>query len=62
VVADTGAGFDVDAVPPDRLGVRISIRERVDAVGGATEIRSVPGAGTTIVMTWPAPDDGVAPA
>jgi signal transduction histidine kinase len=62
VVADTGAGFDVDAVPPDRLGVRISIRERVDAVGGATEIRSVPGAGTTIVMTWPAPDDGEAPA
>ncbi|MCS5716650.1 hypothetical protein N1027_00695 [Herbiconiux sp. CPCC 205763] len=60
VVADTGAGFDVDAVPPDRLGVRISIRERVDAVGGATEIRSLPGAGTTIVITWPAPNDGEA--
>jgi signal transduction histidine kinase len=56
VVADAGAGFDVDAVPPDRLGVRISIRERVDAVGGSTEIRSAPGAGTTIVIAWPASD------
>ncbi|WP_382307530.1 ATP-binding protein [Herbiconiux sp. UC225_62] len=55
VVADTGTGFDVDAVPPDRLGVRISIRERVDAVGGTTDIRSIPGAGTTIAITWPAP-------
>ncbi|SDZ40891.1 sensor histidine kinase [Herbiconiux ginsengi] len=58
VVADTGAGFDVDAVPPDRLGVRISIRERVDAVGGAADIRSVVGAGTSIVISWPAAHQG----
>ncbi|MCS5734854.1 sensor histidine kinase [Herbiconiux daphne] len=54
VVADTGAGFDVDGVPADRLGVRISIRERVASVGGEADLRSVPGSGTSVVLSWPA--------
>ncbi|WP_066041668.1 sensor histidine kinase [Herbiconiux solani] len=57
VIADTGAGFDVDAVPADRLGLRISIRERLSAVGGAAHVRSAPGAGTSVILEWP--DEGV---
>jgi signal transduction histidine kinase len=53
VVADTGAGFAVDDVPADRLGVRISIRERVASVGGEAVVRSVVGAGTSVIITWP---------
>ncbi|WP_440708481.1 sensor histidine kinase [Herbiconiux sp. YIM B11900] len=56
VVADDGAGFDPAAVPADRLGLRISIRERVDSVGGIAEIRSAPGAGTSVVLEWPGGD------
>ncbi|MBF4613832.1 sensor histidine kinase [Curtobacterium sp. VKM Ac-1376] len=54
-VGDDGAGFDVRTIPPERLGVRRSIIERMSAVGGAAEIRTAPGAGTTIALTWPAP-------
>jgi signal transduction histidine kinase len=53
VVADSGRGFDVDSVPGDRLGLRISIRERMLAVGGRAEVRSVVGGGTSVVISWP---------
>ncbi|TAJ50110.1 MAG: hypothetical protein EPO52_00655 [Herbiconiux sp.] len=52
VIADSGAGFAVDDVPADRLGLRISIRERVDSVGGVAEITSEPGHGTSVVIEW----------
>jgi signal transduction histidine kinase len=54
VIADTGIGFDLGSVPADRLGLRISIRERVDAVGGVAAIHSAPGAGTTVEVSWDA--------
>ncbi|MCX7520988.1 ATP-binding protein [Microbacterium sp. STN6] len=53
-VTDDGAGFDPDAVPTERLGLRVSIGERVVNVGGAVEVRSHPGDGASIVLTWPA--------
>ncbi|QJU54460.1 ATP-binding protein [Herbiconiux sp. KACC 21604] len=62
VVADTGAGFDPAAVPADRLGVRISIRERVGSVGGSAEVRSAPGEGTSVVIDWPAEPHGTTPS
>jgi signal transduction histidine kinase/phage shock protein PspC (stress-responsive transcriptional regulator) len=49
-VRDRGRGFDVDAVAPDRHGLRGSIRERVERHGGTAEIRSTPGAGTEIEL------------
>jgi signal transduction histidine kinase len=52
LVADTGRGFDTETVPADRLGLRISIRERVHSVGGSVQTRSVPGAGTSIILEW----------
>jgi len=51
-IIDDGVGFDVDAVWHKGLGL-VSMRERVEAVSGALEIRSTPGAGTQITATVP---------
>lgn len=53
VVTDTGRGFDPDAVPADRLGLRHSIVDRLRAVGGTVKIWSRPGQGTSVVMSLP---------
>ncbi len=54
-IVDDGVGFDMASIPVQRLGVRISIIERIAMVGGAAQIESAPGAGTTITLQWPAP-------
>ncbi|MBF4577569.1 sensor histidine kinase [Frondihabitans sp. VKM Ac-2883] len=51
-VSDNGAGFDLDQVPEERLGVRVSILERVQHIGGTAHIRSAPGKGTTVTLNW----------
>jgi signal transduction histidine kinase len=51
-VRDDGAGFDPAAVHTDRLGLRVSIIERVVAVGGTVDLRSRPGAGTSVSIRW----------
>ena len=53
MVTDKGVGFDPDAVPGDRLGIRASIESRIVAVDGTARIWSSPGSGTSIVMTVP---------
>jgi signal transduction histidine kinase len=53
-VGDTGAGFDTQSVPTERLGVRVSIIERVGNAGGLARIVSSPGHGTTVTVQWPA--------
>jgi signal transduction histidine kinase len=50
-VKDRGAGFDLDQVPADRLGVRESILGRVRRQGGSAEVVSKPGQGTEIRLT-----------
>jgi len=50
-VRDTGAGFDLERVPQDRLGIRASIFARVAAVGGTSEIQS-DAQGTTVWLEW----------
>lgn len=52
-VRDRGVGFDPDAVPEDRLGVRRSIMERMRRHGGTAEVRSTPGEGTEVRMAVP---------
>lgn len=47
-VRDRGAGFDPEATPEDRLGVRRSIIDRMDRHGGTAEVRSAPGEGTEV--------------
>lgn len=53
MITDQGAGFDTAAVPPDRLGVRGSIVDRIERVGGSAQIWSTPGGGTSVVLTIP---------
>jgi len=54
-VADDGVGFDPGArsIAARRLGL-VSMRERVEAVGGVFEIVSAPGRGTTVRASVPA--------
>jgi len=52
-VRDAGAGFDPARVDPGRLGLRCSITERVADWGGHVSVRSAPGRGTLVSMSWP---------
>ncbi|WP_068147646.1 sensor histidine kinase [Rhodococcoides corynebacterioides] len=53
VVRDDGIGFDTDSVPAHRLGVRVSIVDRMARLsGGSAELRSAPGAGTRVDLWW----------
>lgn len=47
-VRDRGAGFDLDEVDDDRLGVKHSIIDRMTRHGGSARIRTAPGAGTEV--------------
>ncbi|MEP6480570.1 MAG: ATP-binding protein [Rhodoglobus sp.] len=53
VVGDNGAGFAVADIPSERLGVRVSIIERVANAGGRVVIQTAPGAGTIVTIRWP---------
>jgi signal transduction histidine kinase len=49
-VRDRGPGFDLDDVPPDRMGVRESIIGRMRRNGGEARLRSAPGGGTEVEL------------
>ncbi|WKG12431.1 ATP-binding protein [Nocardia sp. PE-7] len=54
--ADDGVGFVPSQVPEHRLGLAVSIIERVRGLpGGAVEIHTRPGAGTVIRLGWKEP-------
>jgi len=55
-IVDDGVGFDVNATWRKGLGL-ISMRERLEAVGGSLEIHSKPGAGTRLTAAVPVPLD-----
>lgn len=57
-VADRGEGFDLAAVPADRLGVRESVLGRMERAGGSARVRPAPGGGTEVVLRLPAPATG----
>jgi signal transduction histidine kinase len=50
-VADDGVGFDV-VTTPYGTGMQ-GMADRLDAIGGSLQVRSMPGAGTTILGTIP---------
>jgi signal transduction histidine kinase/phage shock protein PspC (stress-responsive transcriptional regulator) len=52
-VRDRGAGFDPDAVPADRRGLRDSVVGRLERLGGKAVIRSAPGEGTEVELVLP---------
>lgn len=53
-VTDDGPGFAVEAITDERMGVRRSIIERIERVGGTAAFTSSPGARTEVVIAWPA--------
>jgi signal transduction histidine kinase len=52
VIFDTGRGFRPARVPKNRLGLRLSIIDRIENVGGRVFIDSKPGSGTNIILEW----------
>lgn len=52
-VRDRGPGFDPDAVPADRLGLRQSVVGRMARHGGSAVVRSVLGEGTEVQLEMP---------
>jgi signal transduction histidine kinase len=60
-VSDAGVGFDQDAVPPDRLGLRSSVFGRVQSAGGTVKVWSRAGNGTSVLFTLPLLRDDAAP-
>jgi signal transduction histidine kinase len=61
-VRDHGDGFDVDAVGPDRFGVRESIMGRVQRRGGSASVTCRPGRGTEVHLRVPTRTDGAGAA
>ncbi|MCY7411758.1 MAG: ATP-binding protein [Salinibacterium sp.] len=55
-IVDDGIGFEPTAVPPQRLGILLSIRHRLSLVdGGSAKVESALGRGTAVTLTWCAP-------
>jgi signal transduction histidine kinase len=52
-IKDRGVGFDLDAVAPDRQGVRGSIIGRIERHGGDVKLRTQPGSGTEVEIRMP---------
>lgn len=53
IISDGGVGFEPSAVPRDRIGLRTSVIERVESVGGAVRVWSAPGAGSSVMLRVP---------
>lgn len=52
-ITDRGTGFDTSR-PRRGLGLKGSIKARMSEAGGAAEVDSEPGQGTTVELRWPA--------
>ncbi len=52
-ITDDGRGFNYHDVPNRRLGVRVSIMENLDAIGGRVQLDTAPGRGTRVSLVWP---------
>ena len=55
-VVDDGPGFDINDVPMERMGVRVSILEMMRGAGGRADIDG--SNGTTVTLAWDGGDDG----
>ncbi len=53
MVVDTGCGFDESTTGVDRLGLRSSVRKRIELVGGSVDVWSTPGRGASIMIKVP---------
>jgi hypothetical protein len=57
MVIDAGRGFSEQLVSADRLGLKQSVRRRIESVGGNVRVWSTPGRGTTVMIRVPAGSD-----
>ena len=53
MVIDTGRGFSESEMGPDRLGLKNSVRRRMQIVGGSVTVWSTVGRGTSVVIRVP---------
>ncbi|HEY2557680.1 MAG TPA: ATP-binding protein [Diaminobutyricibacter sp.] len=63
LVVDAGRGFATSPAATDRLGLRNSVHDRIERVGGSVTIWSSPDIGTTVMMRVPssqADEEGLA--
>jgi signal transduction histidine kinase len=52
VIEDDGVGFDVTLLPSATgLGL-VGMEERARGLGGRLDVRSTPGQGTRVAVTW----------
>jgi signal transduction histidine kinase len=58
MIIDSGRGFSEEMVASDRLGLRQSVRRRIENVGGDVQLWSTPGRGTSILIRVPATPRG----
>jgi signal transduction histidine kinase len=52
VIKDNGRGFRPSRIPKNRLGVRLSVINRVEAVGGRVFFDTKLGEGTSVILEW----------
>jgi signal transduction histidine kinase len=52
-ISDDGCGFEPELLPPGHLGLSI-MQERAKTIEAAFQVISRPGAGTEVLLTWPA--------
>lgn len=51
-ISDDGVGFDLAKVPAKRLGLRVSLGERMRSVEGDAVVESTVGRGTRVTLQW----------
>ena len=56
MIIDGGKGFSERETSVDRLGLRQSVRSRIETVDGSVQVWSTPGTGTSILIRLPACD------
>lgn len=53
MIIDAGRGFSEAETGADRLGLRQSVRQRIESVGGSVQVWSTPGRGTSVMIRVP---------
>ncbi|TFC76710.1 ATP-binding protein [Cryobacterium sp. TMS1-20-1] len=61
LITDAGRGFTESESASDRLGLRQSVRRRIEQLGGSVLIWSRPGAGASVRLTVPAETPSIKP-
>ncbi|MEM7071895.1 MAG: ATP-binding protein, partial [Pseudomonadota bacterium] len=52
IIADDGVGFEQNAIDTNRIGL-LSMRTRIEELGGRFQIESGPEDGTTVTVEYP---------